>query len=117
MIHTDIIQASLGAAVAAAGYLTAQLETHVPKWVSEYGAPTVMLAGSLWALVHVYKELTRERLARIEDRDRMIDQMRADSMRGDSTREALLRATIEQTNEFKTLRRELTRNGHTKDDA
>lgn len=115
--HSELLQAVVGATTATAAYIVGQIEQSVPGWVRDYGVPIVMLAGTVWALVAIAKELSRERLARIADRDRFIDMMRTDMAASNTAREALLRATIDQTNEFKSLRRTLIRNGNVPDHA
>ena len=112
---SDLAQAAIAGATALAAGIVGQLEQSVPGWVRDYGVPIVMLAGTVWALVAIAKELSRERLARIADRDRFIDMMRADIASSNTAREALLRATIDQTNEFKSLRRSLIRSGNLPD--
>lgn len=107
--HTDLCQAVIAATSAVAAWIIGQLENSVPGWVRDYGVPIVMLAGTVWALIAIAKELSRERGARITDRDRFIDMMRSDMDKSNVAREALLRATIDQTNEFKSLKRALVR--------
>jgi hypothetical protein len=107
-VHPDIIKAGGGAALAVASYVASTVD-QVPLWLREFGLPLVMLAGAIVAVVYLYKELRAERQARIADRDGFISVMRSDAENAGISRENLLRATMEQTAEFKALRRELTR--------
>lgn len=104
-----MIQAAVAASVATAAAFLGQLEQSVPGWVRDYGVPIVMLAATVWALVAVFKELSRERTARIVDRDRFIDLMRADMNAAKLASEALVRATIDQTNAIKQLSHDVNR--------
>lgn len=107
-LHTDIAKASVAASVTVGSYLAQGIE-QVPAWIREFGLPLVMLAGAVAAVVFLYKELKAERAARIADRDAFIAMQIKDREKTDALREAQLKATLEQTTEFRELRRELTR--------
>ncbi|MCW1921333.1 hypothetical protein OKA05_02140 [Luteolibacter arcticus] len=105
-LQPDIAKAATGAAVSILGWIGTTID-QIPAWIREFGLPLVMLAGAIVAIVFLYRELRAERKSRIEDRDSFIKLMREDAAKGEASRDALLRATLEQTNEFKNLRREL----------
>lgn len=106
-----LIRAAAGGVFALAswgGGLLAQAADQLPSWVKAADTPLIVL-GLGYAVVHLARELKGERAARIADRDAYIVRMREDAEKGEASREALLRATLDQTNEFKALRREMTR--------
>lgn len=103
-----ISQSLAGTAVSVTSYLATGID-QVPAWLREFGLPVVMLAGAIWAVVFLYKELKAERAARIADRDAFIAMQKEDRNRTDEFREAQLTATIEQTAEIKNLTREIMR--------
>lgn len=107
-LQSDIAKASLSAAVSVGGWIASTIE-QVPAWIREFGLPLVMLAGAVAAVVYLYKEIKAERAARIADRDRFIEIIRADADKGEASRASLLNATHEQTNEFRRLREHLER--------
>ena len=103
-----LIRAAAGAAVSVGSWLATGIE-QIPEWIREFGLPLPLLGGAVWAIVFLYREVKAERAARIADRDAFIVRIEKSEDKGEVSREALLRATLEQTHEFKALRRELTR--------
>ena len=102
-----------GAVVAAGSYsinLLGQVANNTPDWIDAVDKP-IGYAALAYAVFHLWTELRAERKARIDDRDAFIKTLRDDAAKGDESRTALLKATVEQTGEFKALRREISRKG------
>lgn len=102
-LHPDIIKAAIGGTFAVtswgAGQL-AQAAEDAPAWLKAADTPLV-IAGLAYAVVHLWRELQKAQetlLKKIED----------DSARSQEARERLIKATVEQTVEFKELRKAIT---------
>jgi septal ring factor EnvC (AmiA/AmiB activator) len=75
----------------------------VPDWITKLGLPIAMLLLTIVGLVSLFKALSAERAARIKDRDTTIEQLRADQKEAQTSRQQLIDATRDQSNEFSKL--------------
>lgn len=102
-VHPDIIKAAIGGSFALASWTAGQLAQaaeEAPAWLKAADTPLV-IGGLAYAVVHLWRELKKAQetlLKKIED----------DSARSQEARERLIKATVEQTVEFKELRKAIT---------
>ena len=75
----------------------------IPSWVTALGLPVAMLIAVIYALVSTNNALRASEKGRLEDRDRYAEKMEKDADAAADSRERLIRATLEQTNEFRRL--------------
>lgn len=109
-LHPDIIKAAIGGTFAVASWSAGQLAQaaeSVPPWVKSADTPLVII-GLGYGVIHLWRELKKAHEARIADRDAFLKKLEEDSARSQESRERLIRATVEQTAEFKQLRQTIT---------
>lgn len=112
-ISPDFIKAILGFGTALGSWSLgslAQAVEQVPPWIKSLDTPMIVV-GLSYGILHLWRELAKERSARILDRDAFETRMRADADKGEASRKELLNATNTQTNVIRDLVRELRDNG------
>ena len=75
----------------------------VPQWVTALGLPVAMLIAVIYALVSTNKALRQSEAGRLADRDVYTSKLERETERAMESRERLIRATDQQTAEFKRL--------------
>lgn len=75
----------------------------VPGWITALGLPVAMLIAVIYALISTNNALRSSEKGRLDDRDKYMEKMEKDAERASESRERLIRATSEQTAEFKKL--------------
>ena len=75
----------------------------LPDWLMELGLPTAFLVAVAYALVSVHKALRESEAGRRNDWAEFCEKLEELQRSGSETRERLIRATDEQTREFKNL--------------
>jgi hypothetical protein len=75
----------------------------VPDWVTSLGLPVAMLIAVIYALVSTNKALSESQKGRLTDRDGYLEKLEKNLQASMESRERLIRATDEQTREFKSL--------------
>jgi hypothetical protein len=75
----------------------------VPAWVTSLGLPVAMLIAVIYALVSTNKALRVSEAGRLTDRDNYVSRLEADGKLAMESRERLIRATLDQTHEFRRL--------------
>jgi len=111
--HPDIVKAACGGAFAVTSWSlgqVAQVVDALPSWVKAADTPLVII-GLGYGVIHLWRELQKAQQNRISDRDSFITMLSNESTKAGETRERLIRATEQQTAEFKALRREISRVG------
>lgn len=73
------------------------LHSGLPTWIERFGLPVAMLIVSCMAIVWLFKAFLNERKDRINDRDKVIEQLRSDAVKAADDRAQLLIATKAQT--------------------
>jgi len=81
----------------------------VPPWVTSLGFPVAMLIAVIYALVSTNKALRQSEAGRLADRDAYTAKLEASEEKAAISRESLIKATTEQTSEFKKLGEEIRR--------
>lgn len=118
-IPADFLKAALGGGFALASWSAGQLAQAVealPPWIKAADTPLVIV-GLAYGVIHLWRELKKANDARIADRDAFVKKLQEDSEKSQESRERLIHATVEQTMEFKALRRSVEDRGrqHTPD--
>ncbi len=111
--NLEYLKATIGFSTATAAWGAshlAQAVDQLPPWVKTLDTPLVVI-GLGYGIVHLWRELKRERDARIKDNENFINRLDQRDARTEESRNALLKATLDQTAEFKALRREIGRKG------
>jgi hypothetical protein len=75
----------------------------VPAWLTSLGLPLAFLLAVIYALISIHKALRDSEKGRREDWQNHAVKLEEIAKSGNSTRERLITATIEQTNEFAKL--------------
>lgn len=75
----------------------------VPTWLTSLGLPVAFLIAVIYALVSTNRALRESEQGRREDFGKYAEKLETLMDKGNETRERLIRATDNQTNEFKTL--------------
>jgi hypothetical protein len=112
-LSPDALKALAGGFTALASWSAgaiAQTVESLPSWVKAADTPLVVL-GLGYGIIHLWRELGKERNARIADRDSFVTRMREDADKAEESRKELLTATNEQTGVIKALVRELRLQG------
>jgi hypothetical protein len=75
----------------------------VPSWITALGLPVAFLVAVIYALISIHKALRQSEAGRREDWKEYSEKLESMVHRGNETRERLIRATDNQTNEFRNL--------------
>jgi len=105
-IITGFIKPIAALAFAGLTYLADSLTQEipgVPTWLTALGLPVAFLVAVIYALISIHKALRQSEAGRREDWKNYSEKLEAMVDRGNETRERLIRATDNQTNEFKNL--------------
>lgn len=105
--HPDIIKAAFGGAFSLLSWIMGQVTQNVevlPEIVKAADTPLI-LAGMAYAILHLWRSWQKEREARMSDIAKAFDRMESDAKAAMESRERLVKATTEQVEEFRALRR------------
>lgn len=83
----------------------------LPEWVSSLGLPVAFLIAVMYALVSIHNAYKQSMADRIADRDEHESRMDKLVANIQESRERLIRATEQQTAEFRSLADEIRRKG------
>jgi hypothetical protein len=75
----------------------------IPPWVTALGLPVAMLVAVIYALISTNNALRASERGRLEDRDKYAEKLEKDAEKDADRDERLIRATYEQTAEFRRL--------------
>ena len=81
----------------------------VPPWLTSLGLPIAFLVAVIYALVGVFKLLRESQNGRLADRDTYAAKLEANEAKASVSWELLIKATTEQTGEFKKLGEDIRR--------
>jgi hypothetical protein len=81
---------------------------NVPEWVTALGLPVAFLVAVIYALVTMYGALRDSEEGRREDWKQYNDRLESLMHSSQESRERLIRATDQQTNEFRSLAQQLS---------
>jgi hypothetical protein len=79
----------------------------IPAWVTSLGLPVAMLIAVIYALVSTNKALAEAQKGRLTDRDAYAEKLERNMKDAAESRERLIRATDQQTAEFRLLGEQL----------
>jgi hypothetical protein len=83
----------------------------LPEWVSSLGLPVAFLIAVMYALASIHNAYKQSMADRITDRDEHESRMDKLVANIQESRERLIRATEQQTSEFRALADEIRRKG------